>query len=224
MMSYTFLHYPIDTVVFAHGAPPSPELAAQVLPAARRVLVTDGALTNYLDLTDRLPEVVIGDGDSVSPELLREHGLTFTRIDEQMTNDLTKAVTHALAKGWGPITIIGATGLREDHAISNAFLLLDYLDAGAKVQMVTDYGTFLPFAGRLELDLPIGQEISLFAQDHKPMSAAGVAFPFERKTFTRMWQMTLNIVTESPVRLETEGEALLYVAREQAVPRDKIKI
>lgn len=218
------LHYPIDTVILAHGEEPSQELADLILPRARRIIVTDGALANYYHLTTREPDVVIGDGDSVSPVLLREHRLTFTRIDEQMTNDLTKAVTYALREGWRRITILGGTGLREDHTIGNIFLLLDYLEMGAEVQMLSEEGIFVPFSGRLEVELPLGQEISLFAQDRQPMSARGVAYPFEHKVFPKLWQMTLNSVTESPVVLETEGVALLYVAQEKYTPRESITV
>lgn len=222
-----FLRYPVETVVFAHGTPPSKELADALLTRATQVIVTDGALTDYLRLTDRLPEVVIGDGDSVSRELLERHGLTFIRIDEQLTNDLTKAVMYALGRGWQTITILGGTGRREDHTIGNIFLLEDYHEAGARVQMVSDYGTFVPFTGRLEAEIPLGREISLFSQDHRPMSAEGVAYPFDKdrgSTFDRMWQMTLNSVTEVPIRLETEGRALLYVACEDYIPRSEIEV
>lgn len=219
-----YLHHTIETVILAHGAEPSRALADLILPQASRIIVTDGALDNYYHLTTREPDVVIGDGDSVSPELLREHRLTFTRIDEQMTNDLTKAVTYALREGWRRITILGGTGLREDHTIGNIFLLLDYLEAGAEVQMLSEEGIFVPFSGRLEVELPIGQEISLFAQDRQPMSARGVAYPFERKVFPKLWQMTLNSVTESPVVVETAGVALLYIAREKYVPRENITV
>lgn len=220
----TRLHYPIDTVILAHGEEPSQELADLVLPRARHIIVTDGALANLYHLTDREPDVVIGDGDSVSGEMLEEHHLTFIRVDDQMTNDLTKAVTYALHEGWHRITILGGTGRREDHTIANAFLLLDYLEMGAEVQMVSEEGVFIPFGGRLEIDLPIGQEISLFAQDQQPMSARGVAYPFEHRVFPKLWQMTLNCATTSPVELETAGVALLYIAQEKYTPRDRITV
>ncbi len=36
--------------------------------------------------------------------------------------------------------------------------------------------------------------------------------------------MTLNSVTECPIRLEAEGIALLYVASERYVPREEVKV
>lgn len=219
-----YLYHPIETVILAHGAEPSQALVDLILPQASQIVITDGALESYYHLTTREPDAVIGDGDSVSPELLREHRLTFTRIDEQMTNDLTKAVTYALREGWRRITILGGTGLREDHTIGNVFLLLDYLEMGAEVQMLSEEGIFIPFSGRLKVELPIGQEISLFAQDRQPMSARGVAYPFEKQIFPKLWQMTLNSVTKSPIELETEGVALLYIAQEKYTPRESITV
>ena len=133
-----YLPHPISTVIFADGEAPSEELASSVLSRASRVIVTDGALSNYYLFTERDPEVVIGDGDSVATELLERHHLTFTRVDDQMTNDLTKAVHHALRKGWRSITILGGTGLREDHTVANIFLLMDYYESGACLLYTSD--------------------------------------------------------------------------------------
>lgn len=220
----SYLPHPISTVIFADGEVPSEELASYVLSRASQVIVTDGALSNYYRLTERDPEVVIGDGDSVSTELLERHHLTFTRVDDQMTNDLTKAVHHALRKGWRSITILGGTGLREDHTVANIFLLMDYYESGAEVQMVSDYGTFVPFSGERFFDVPQGLEVSFFSQDHLPMSAEGVTYPFHKAIYPKHWQMTLNSVTECPIRLEAEGIALLYVASERYVPREEVKV
>ena len=42
-----YLPHPISTVIFADGEAPSEELASSVLSRASRVIVTDGALSNY---------------------------------------------------------------------------------------------------------------------------------------------------------------------------------
>ena len=56
------------------------------------------------------------------------------------------------------------------------------------------------------------------------MSAEGVTDPFHKAIYPKHWQMTLNSVTECPIRLEAEGIALLYVASERYIPRDEITI
>ena len=101
---------------------------------------------------------------------------------------------------------------------------MDYYESGAEVQMVSDYGTFVPFSGERCFDVPQGLEVSFFSQGHLPMSAEGVTYPFHKAIYPKQWQMTLNSVTECPIRLEAEGIALLYVASERYVPREEVKV
>ena len=48
----------------------------------------------------------------------------FVRVAEQETNDLDKAIRLCRERGWGDLVVVGATGLREDHAIGNVYRAL----------------------------------------------------------------------------------------------------
>ncbi|MDO5017549.1 MAG: thiamine diphosphokinase [Porphyromonas sp.] len=207
--------YMPDAIVVAHGDLHEDAETLRLIAVSRHIVVCDGALTRYLQLTDRRPDVVIGDGDSVKEEELERVGVPFTKIEEQETNDLTKGVTYALQAGWKRIAIIGATGRREDHSIGNIFLLPEYLEMGAEVRAYSPYGWLFPFKGSLTLETEPGRELSLFAIEPKPMSAKGVAYPFEMRRFTALWQATLNQVTEPTVTLYSEGIAVVFISTEK---------
>lgn len=207
-----------QVVVVAQGVLKRDSETLRLLGEAPHIIVCDGALARYLKLTDRHPDVVIGDGDSVSKADLKRAGVPLTKVDDQETNDLTKGVTYALKQGWREIVIIGAAGRREDHTVGNIFLLPEYFKMGAVVRLHSPYGSMLPFQGHLKVQTEVGRGLSLFATEPKPMSASGVAYPFERRTFTALWQATLNLVTSPEVELFSEGIALLFISHEK---RDK---
>ncbi|MDN4754246.1 thiamine diphosphokinase [Porphyromonadaceae bacterium W3.11] len=178
------------------------------------IIVCDGATSSFLALCSRRPDVIIGDGDSVDDRDLERIGMKFTWIPDQETNDLTKAVTYALQKGWNQICILGASGRREDHTLGNIALLAEYYDMGAEVRMITDYGVMFPFKGLLRIEVAIQQQLSFFALRPSPMSARGVAYPFENRTFNALWEATLNYAVEEVVEVESEEVALIYIANE----------
>lgn len=209
------LPYIPTALVVAHGDLYEDAETLRLIEVAQHIVVCDGALERYLELSDRCPDMVIGDGDSVNPADLERIGAPFTKVEEQETNDLTKAVTYALAQGWHEIAIVGATGRREDHTLGNIFLLPDYYKSGAEVRLYSPFGIMMPFCGTVVLETEMGRELSFFAVEPKPMSARGVAYPFEHRVFTALWQATLNQVTQSRVELWSEGVALFFVSTEK---------
>ena len=118
----------IDAVVLANGEYPASPLPLKILAEAPYVVCCDGGADEYIR-RGHTPDVIIGDGDSLSDENRRKFGHILHRISDQETNDQTKAVNFLLAQGKRRIAIIGATGKREDHTLGNISLLIDYLRA-----------------------------------------------------------------------------------------------
>lgn len=199
---------------------------------ASLVVCCDGALEKYLQWYRQQPfcpqqEVaVVGDGDSLSPTLLREaqsEGLMLDhrQIAEQESNDLSKAVRYAEGKIRHLVTekirvhILGATGKREDHTMGNIALLAYYNETYPRMEfdMPGDYGTFYPVNGlRSFLSYP-GQQVSLFAlKPGKPISVAGLRYPIENRCLEWLWEGTLNEALGTS--FEVRGErVIVYIKR-----------
>ena len=159
----------IDAVVLANGEYPASPLPLKILAEAPYVVCCDGGADEYIR-RGHTPDVIIGDGDSLSDENRRKFGHILHRISDQETNDQTKAVNFLLAQGKRRIAIIGATGKREDHTLGNISLLIDYLRAGADVRTYTDYGIFIPLPGYPHLPKP-SRTASIHHQLHCTRSA-----------------------------------------------------
>ena len=140
------------------------------------------------------PDRIVGDLDSLSPELRERYTDRITQISEQDDNDLTKAFRLALTLSPSRITIVGATGRREDHTLGNISLLLDYArEADCPVEMLTDYGRFEAIFDTATLPSEPGQQISIFAFDNTlTIKSAGLEYPTDQVRFDTLWKATLN--------------------------------
>ena len=118
-------HYTPEAVILANGEYPMHVLPLKILEEAQFVICCDGAANEYI-LRGHTPDIIIGDGDSLSPENKTRFSDIIHHIADQETNDQTKAVHFLQEKGYRRIAIVGATGKREDHTLGNISLLLDY--------------------------------------------------------------------------------------------------
>ena len=198
----------IDAVILANGDFPSASLPLKVLEKAPYVVCCDGGANEYL-AKGNLPDVIIGDGDSLSEENRIKYASLIYHNPDQETNDQTKAIQFLLAQGKKRIAIVGATGKREDHTIGNISLLMEYMRMGMDVKSYTDYGVFIPCKGTCSFDCRKGQQVSIFNFTARGLQSKGLAYPIY--DFTTWWQGTLNRCTGTSFTIEAEGEYLLFL-------------
>jgi len=198
----------IDAVILANGDYPSAPLPLQVLEKAPYVVCCDGGANEYI-AKGHLPDVIIGDGDSLSEENRTKYAPLIHHNPDQETNDQTKAVQFLLAQGKKRIAIVGATGKREDHTIGNISLLMEYMRMGVEVRMYTDYGVFIPCKDTVTFGCRKGQQVSIFNFTARGMKSKGLAYPIY--DFTSWWQGTLNRCTGTSFTIEAEGEYLVFL-------------
>ena len=199
----------IDAVILANGDYPTAPIPLQILNEAPYVACCDGGANEYIT-KGHLPNIIIGDGDSLCDEFRQRYASLIHHNPDQETNDQTKAVQYLHAQGMHRIAIVGATGKREDHTIGNISLLMEYMRMGCEVRSYTDYGVFIPCKGTHTFDCHPGQQISIFNFTAKNMKSDGLAYPIY--DFTTWWQGTLNRSTGTSFTIETEGEYLVFLA------------
>ncbi len=178
-------------MVFANGGIPTHEIALACLRNARRIIACDGAITK-LEALGFAPHAIIGDLDSISPAHKSRYSSMLQHVPDQMTNDLTKAVVFARKNNWQHITILGATGEREDHTLANIALLAQYAPFGT-VQMVTDHGVFVPIDASAQFSSFPKQQVSIFSlQPETPLTFRNLRYPIESAPLRHWWEGTLN--------------------------------
>ena len=209
----------MTVAIVAAGQFPRSEYPKYLLNNADAVICCDGALST-LEKHSIVPDVVIGDLDSVCARTLgRFKGRKIHDCDQQ-TNDLTKAFRLAMKEypQADTIHIIGGTGRSEAHTLGNLSLLMQYekefdLNArGISVDMVSDWSTSFAVSDSCELHLGQGRRISLFSCDTSlRIRSRGLVWPLDEVVFDNWWKATLNIASEDVVSLTLSHRAPVLV-------------
>ena len=202
----------MQTVILANGAFPESEKLLKLLDSAEKIVCCDGAVNTLVD-SGREPDVIIGDLDSVRPELASRYSDILIRITDQDTNDLTKAVNWCVNNNIKDIVILGATGKREDHAIGNISLLASY-SRKAKVKILTDYGEFIAINNSATFSSFPGQQISVFSLCAQlKITSSGLKYPLNQMKLSAWWMGTLNesLSDSFYIGFEGDGDVIVYL-------------
>ncbi len=183
------------------------------------VIAADSGLVH----ADRLgvkPDFLLGDYDSVDSDTLeryRKNTQTAVYPREKDYTDTHIALIRAIEAGAGEISVIGATGTRYDHAMTNIFIMKEALSAGVScaiydshnkiyladrsfaVAKASQYGRYLSFA-------PMTETVRL--------SLSGVKYPlsdYELKQGLSICQS--NEVTDEIARVDiAQGILIVFEA------------
>ena len=203
-------------VIVGNGQFPKKEYPLYLLESADCVVCCDGALDTYLRHFSgrnlRRPDVVVGDMDSLSKKTAERFRDIAVKIDEQETNDQSKAFHYILEHfpDVDTIHILGATGKREDHTIGNLSLLMEYAremrrqDCGRTVfvDIVSDWSTAFAITDSCTLDVGEGRSVSIICPDNSlNIKSEGLIWPTDNVVFDNLWQATLNRASADRISL-----------------------
>ncbi|MDY5571130.1 MAG: thiamine diphosphokinase [Candidatus Cryptobacteroides sp.] len=203
-------------VIVGNGQFPKKEYPLYLLESADYVVCCDGALDTYLRHFSgrnlRRPDVVVGDMDSLSKKTAERFRDIAVKIDEQETNDQSKAFHYILEHfpDVDTIHILGATGKREDHTIGNLSLLMEYAremrrqDCGrtVSVDIVSDWSTAFAITDTCTLDVGEGRSVSIICPDNSlNIKSEGLVWPTDNVVFDNLWQATLNRASADRISL-----------------------
>ncbi|MCH5176268.1 MAG: thiamine diphosphokinase [Prevotellaceae bacterium] len=219
-----------DCVILANGDYPTHPIPLSILHSATYICCCDGAAQTLIE-HGIMPNAIIGDGDSLSPDFKERYADLIHIIEEQEYNDLTKATRfalsrlranrHSLSTSTGKqeaekICYLGCTGRREDHTLGNIALLSYYLrEFHIQPTMYTDHGFFTPSRGDRTFSSFPHQQVSIFNLNCAKLSSENLkwqAYPAKE-----MWQGTLNEVIADTFTIYADREYLIFQTYE---PKD----
>lgn len=197
-----------QAVILANGSFPTKQPALQVLKQATHIICCDGAV-NKLQQSGLEPYAIVGDLDSMDNGLKQKYADRIFHYAEQDTNDLTKSINWCIAQQFTAITIVGATGERDDHTIGNIFLLMRYAQK-IDVKMVTDYGTFIPLLKSCTIDSQKRQQISIFSPyPDTVISTVNLKYPLNNQALPELWNGTLNEALGDTFSINFKGKGVI---------------
>ena len=138
-----------------------------------------------------IPNHVVGDFDSVSPEILefykKQSQIIFhTYHPEKDNTDTDISLKLAIRLKSSKITIMGALGKRMDHAIANIHILKDALEANIPCQIIDEHNRIYLINKEitLEKDKIYGKYVSLIplTSEVEGITLTGFKYPLENYT------------------------------------------
>ncbi|MDZ7772529.1 MAG: thiamine diphosphokinase [Balneolaceae bacterium] len=203
----------MHALVLCHGTPPSQQLLDSCLQEADYFVAADGgALTART--YDRQPDVVIGDLDSFGPGDDEPFPVIFD--GDQETNDLQKALAHALGEGARQGTVLGATGRRLDQTLKNLSVLKRFDGRFERLRLRDNHGDTFLLARHATLRVPEETLISLFPLSGRVtgVTTEGLAWSLDDETLENGVRdgSSNRAVAEKVVIRHESGDLLAFVA------------
>jgi len=210
MPAFAPIVQPYKTIILANGDFPVHPVALSLLRNAACVVCCDGAAEQLLNFGME-PHHIVGDLDSLSSGLQDRYRSCLHHDPDQESNDLTKAVHFCVDRQLTEITILGATGKREDHTIANISLLFAYAQY-AHIQMVTNFGVFVQMLQSTTFESFPKQQVSVFSGAPEAVfTFHGLKYPLHNAPLLSLWQGALNEASGKQFTIETkQGTALVF--------------
>ena len=185
-----------------------------------KVIAVDGGLEAAKEL-GIIPDVIVGDFDTVRPEILSyyrkmEHIIWEVHQPEKDDTDTELAIKRALAMNCSYITLLGATGGRLDHMIGNIHLLFPCLQKGTYAEIVDPQNRLYLIDGEhiFRKDAVWGKYISFLplTQEVKGITLKGFKYPLtDRDIFIGTSLCISNELTGEKGSLEFQKGILICI-------------
>ena len=180
-----------SVVILANGDFPKHPTPLRILKEATSIICCDGAVNNLVDHGLK-PTHIIGDMDSISPELKNSYEDMLIHAPDQNENDLRKALQWAENNAAIKATILGASGKRDDHNLANIFTLLEF-PSNLEIEFFTDYGKFSVVKGEHKFDSFTGEQVSLFSVNQTiEITSTHLKYNLNSKKLTNLYCGSLN--------------------------------
>ncbi|MBY0379891.1 MAG: hypothetical protein K2P99_05765, partial [Burkholderiales bacterium] len=111
------------------------------------------------------------------------------------------------------IIILGATGMREDHAIANTALLSQYSSIFKNIAIISDYGIFTVNNGKNIVKTIQGQQISFFSlHPDTIINCTGLKWNLDNFKCALWHNGTLNEAVSNTIDINSNAPVLIYRA------------
>lgn len=179
------------------------------------IICADGGANSAFKL-GLVPDFIIGDLDSIKPEILEFYSdkSTIIKIKRQNDTDVEKCLKFAIRKGFSEALLLGVTGDRLDHTICNLGIVLKFYNQ-IKCSIVAENSYLIPTDETITLKSNAGETISIYAFDKKTkITSDGLKYPLRNSTLAfGEKESTSNVAISNSVRIVVKG-GIIFIIRD----------
>ena len=166
-------------VLLANGQEPIHSIPLKHLHNAGTIVCVDGGYEIAKKLNIH-PTIVIGDFDSTNLKDV-DNSVRSIKAEDQDKSDLEKAIELCISEKISDITVIGSTGMRDDHNLANTLLIIRYLNQ-IEITIATNYYLINAFCGQKIFHSSIGTQISLISiEENNFLTTSGLEFDLDNE-------------------------------------------
>lgn len=201
-----------NALILANGEPPTKRLLRTLRAHATIFVCADGG-ANAAARHDIKPDAIVGDMDSVQPQVLRKfRSAVIHKVVDDYSTDLEKALSWVIDQGFQDVVVAGAIGGRLDHFIGNLSAMVRF-SPKASVRFVDDEGEWVFADHSINPNFPVGATVSLIPLTRcEGVVTTGLRWNLNFESLELgVRDGTSNKVTENPVHISVaKGSLVLF--------------
>lgn len=153
----------------------------RIIPRDCYVICADGG-ARHLDMLGISADIFVGDMDSLTIDISDKEKIIYPTKKDYTDSEI--AVDLALKKGFKKIVMVGFTGTRLDHTLTNLFLLKRIKNNGAKGVIIDGHNEVYYLEDEIELVGKIGDVLSIIpiGKDILGINTEGLEYPLLNDT------------------------------------------
>lgn len=207
-------------IIVTGGSPVKPDIIKEYFNAKSDYLIcADGGL-NYVDELGLIPNLIVGDLDSVKKELVNKYkDIELIKFNpEKDFTDTELAINQAIEKGYNDITMFCATGTRLDHTLANIGLIENYSQKGIILRIIDNNNYIMALENNMKLNRIKDKYVSIIplSKEIKGLTLVGFKYPLSNYTVKRGTSLCISneIVSDIATINYKEGIGILIISRD----------
>jgi thiamine pyrophosphokinase len=201
-------------IILANGKPPKKSLITFFQKLGYTTLIcADGGSDSAMKM-NLIPDVIIGDLDSISFKSKEKFRITtkIIQIKRQNDTDVEKCLKFAIKKKFDEAMLVGVTGNRLDHSFCNLGIVLKYFPQ-INISLIAEDSFLKPYSGVVKLKTIPGETISIYGFNNKTLiSSNGLKYPLQKMALPfGVRESTSNVAISKEVILEISGGAVFVI-------------
>lgn len=203
-------------IILANGLLPKKNTVKYLQSKGYETLICADGGANSAKTIDIIPDYIIGDLDSIRPDVYDYYSgkCDIIKINLQNDTDVEKCLKFVIKNKFDEVVLLGATGDRLDHSFCNLGIVLKYFSK-IKVMIIHQRSLLCAYTGDIILTTIPKEIISLYGFDSKTrVKSSGLKYPLKNITLPfGLKESTSNIAVSNKVQLQIKG-GIVFVIRD----------
>ncbi len=206
----------MKAILICNGDAPSNKFIKDLLKNYDIIACADGG-ANLAFKFKILPDFIIGDLDSIKPEVknfFERKKVKIFQDTDQNTTDIEKSIKFLISRGITHIDIISAIGDRLDHNLGNLSALVNYHNK-AKLKIIGERIEIFFVKSKFSFETERGEFISLIPLCSKAygVKTKGLKYKLNNETLTFSGRGISNVATGRRVSIEVKRGGVFVFRR-----------